>query len=87
MRLRKLHIHRMPGIETPFAVEAKPGLNLIKGPNGSGKSTICQAVRHLLWPREESPTWLDLQSWWEDDGDELHATRQGLADTRWQRNG
>lgn len=50
MKLRKLSIERIPGIDRPFELEQLgDGLNLIVGPNGIGKSRLCAAVRALLW--------------------------------------
>jgi len=50
MKLRKLSIKRLPGIDRPFELEQLgDGLNLIVGPNGIGKSRLCAAVRELLW--------------------------------------
>ena len=50
MKLRRLAIERLPGIDRPFELgELEDGLNIIVGPNGIGKSRLCGAVRALLW--------------------------------------
>ena len=50
MKLQRLSIRRLPGIDHPFELDdLGGGLNVIVGPNGIGKSRICAAVRALLW--------------------------------------
>ena len=51
MKLRRLAIERLPGIDQPFDLEKlADGLNIIVGPNGTGKSRLCAATQALLWP-------------------------------------
>ena len=50
MRLSRLRINRLPGIEHPFELEFRAGVNIVTGPNGSGKSSLTRAVFQLLWP-------------------------------------
>ena len=51
MKLRRLAIERLPGIDRPFELkELADGLNIIVGPNGTGKSRLCAATQALLWP-------------------------------------
>ncbi len=50
MRLRRLAIDRLPGINSPFAIA--PGsddVHVVFGPNAIGKSSICRAVEALYW--------------------------------------
>jgi exonuclease SbcC len=52
VKLRRLSIERLAGIDRPFTLDEKDlgdGLNIIVGPNGVGKSRLCAAVRALLW--------------------------------------
>ena len=50
MKLRRLSIGRLPGIDEPFGLEELgDGFNVIVGPNGIGKSSLCRAARSLLW--------------------------------------
>ena len=50
MKLRRLAIERLPGIDRPFELEElADGLNIIVGPNGIGKSRLCAATQALLW--------------------------------------
>ena len=51
MKLRRLAIDRLPGIDRPFELDdLGDGLNILVGPNGIGKSRLSAAVRSLLWP-------------------------------------
>ena len=50
MKLRRLAIELLPGIDRPFELEyLADGLNIIVGPNGIGKSRLCAAAQALLW--------------------------------------
>ncbi len=50
MRLQRLRLHRLPGIDGAFELnDLTGGLNVIVGRNGSGKSSMCRAIRALLW--------------------------------------
>lgn len=53
MKLRRLHVHRLAGLD-PFVLEVGDGgLVVIHGPNGSGKTSLAAIVRGTLWPRRE----------------------------------
>ena len=78
MRLKRLTIDRLPGIDQPFEIEsAGAGVHIIFGPNAIGKSSICRAVEALYWD-DRGPTErafvkgqfeLDGKTWWaERDG-------------------
>ena len=81
MRLKRLTIDRLPGIDQPFEIEsAGEGVHVIFGPNAIGKSSICRAVEGLYWddcgPTERTFVTgqfeLDGETWWaERDGSRL----------------
>ena len=49
MKLKRLRINRLPGINEPFEIESdQVGFHVIYGPNEIGKSSICRAVESLL---------------------------------------
>lgn len=87
MRLRALHIRRLPGIEPGFSVEGlDPGINVVVGPNASGKSSVLRAVRALLYPEELAHAPVDVDGVFEDDAGELRVTRNGGL-VAWSRDG
>lgn len=50
LRLTRLVVHRMSGIEDRFEIDTlSPGVNLIYGPNGSGKTSTASAIDALVW--------------------------------------
>ncbi len=50
LRLKRLAIRRLGGIETPFAINMEgDGIHVIVGPNAIGKSSVCRAVECLYW--------------------------------------
>ena len=54
MKLRRLAIHRLPGIASPgFAIDRfGDGVNVVVGPNASGKTSVLRAVRAALYADE-----------------------------------
>jgi len=77
----------MPGIEDTFELsELSPGLNIVVGANGSGKTTIKRAIRAMLWPAENKPSPVLVQSQWSADSGDLFLERDGTKVT-WQANG
>jgi len=55
MRLDRLKITHLPGIQEGFTLEAmEPGINVVTGPNASGKSSLVRALRYLVDEASES---------------------------------
>ncbi len=87
MKLVRLRIRRLPGIEQPYALEEfHAGLNFIGGPNGSGKSSIARAVRAVIWPQFRDSDASEVSAWFDKGGDVWHATLLGRECT-WTKNG
>jgi len=86
VNLRELRLHRLPGLEEPFTITGRPGLNLILGPNGSGKSSLCRAVLGLLWPNETNVGHL-VEATWDLDGTDWHSERTGGPTVHWHKDG
>ena len=86
MKLLRLAIRHLPGIDRPFAVDFAPHtINLITGPNGSGKSSLVRAVRALLQVQRDDP-YIQISSIWQDAEGELHCERSGPV-LQWRRAG
>ena len=84
MKLRELHVRRMPGFEERgfrfSADQLGDALNLIVGPNGSGKTTACRAIRGLLWPatlKNASP--VSLVGTWDDGREGVFLVKGGYG--------
>ena len=87
MILQRLNFGRAPGITESFTLEnLSPYVNVVVGPNGSGKTSICRALAATLWPSKESPTRLEIETLWDEDGHTLHAECEGQRVT-WDRDG
>ena len=89
MKLMRLHIRRLPGIEEPFELgpELLSGsLQIIHGPNGSGKSSLCRAVRALLWPDTLPDEGVAVEATFSINGAVWFARREGQH-VAWQRDG
>ena len=84
MKLKRLTIGRLPGIDQPFEIEsAGAGVHVIFGPNAIGKSSVCRAVESLYWddrgPRER----IFVTGQFELDGETWCAGRDGSR-LRWR---
>ena len=87
MRLIRLSVQRVPGIDEKFSIgplERDPVLVL--GPNGSGKSTTRRALRALLFVEKEYTNGVELDAVFEDSKGELHASLSSGKVT-WKRGG
>ena len=84
MKLKRLKIDRLPGIDQPFEIESpNSGVHIIFGPNAIGKSSVCRAVEALYWG-DRGPTERTLLSaQFELDGETWWAEREG-ARLRWR---
>lgn len=87
MKLRRLAIQRLPGIDAPFAIDhLGDGFHVIVGPNGIGKSSLCRALRALLWKEPDPADRVAATALFEQDG-ELWAVERDGSRHIWQRDG
>ncbi len=87
MKLRRIKINRLPGIEEPFSLDdIDDRIQIVIGPNGIGKSSLCRASRALLWNDEPTGGAIDVQAVLEYAGKSLTVERNASLH-RWQRNG
>ena len=86
MKLTRLNLRRVDGVELPFAADFEGGLNLLVGPNSSGKSSLLRAARGILWPDTLPGMNIEIEANWDEDGTNWYARRSGRRIT-WQRNG
>lgn len=77
MKLERLDIRSLPGLDEPVSVRFEPdAINFITGPNASGKSSIVRAVRALLYP-EITPGFCHIRARWRLGKDTLDCERHG----------
>ena len=87
MKLRRLQIGRLPGIDEAFAIEEiGDGFNVIVGPNGIGKSSLCRATRSLLWDEEGPDGYMAAAALFELEGQHWRVERDGTR-YGWTRDG
>jgi len=87
VKLRKLRVRRMPGIDDGFVMDdLSGGPNLIVGPNGSGKTTLCRAYRAALWPATETVEGISVEAHLHDGADRWIVRREASR-VSWQRDG
>ncbi len=87
MKLHRLAIQRLPGIDGPFALEELgDGLHVIVGPNGIGKSSLCRAARALLWSDCGLEGHMEASALFHREGERWRVEREGSRH-RWQRDG
>ncbi len=86
MKLERLDIHHLPGLDGPVSIRFEPkAINFITGPNASGKSSIVRAVRALLYP-DQSPGFCHLQARWLIGEEALDCERHG-EQVSWLKDG
>jgi exonuclease SbcC len=87
MKLRRLRINRLPGINVPFEIVPQEAtVHVVIGPNGIGKSSLCRAVEALYWSDLEPSQRISVNGEFELDGETWWAEREGSR-VRWQHNG
>ena len=87
MKLKRLIINRLPGIDQRFEIEsAGAGVHIIFGPNAIGKSSICRAVEGLYWDGRGPTERTEVAGQFELDGETWRAERDGTR-LRWRREG
>ncbi|MDE0270016.1 MAG: hypothetical protein OXP11_02305 [Gammaproteobacteria bacterium] len=88
MRLCRLRIHALPGIEPGFTFEPPDaGVVLVTGPNAIGKSSLARALKYLLAPIQKTdPVALSLEAEFDSDGTHWKVSRNG-SQVLWMRDG
>lgn len=87
MRLVKLEIQRLEGIDLPFTLQGlEPGVNVILGPNTIGKSSLGRAFMALLRPTREDGQ-PSLAAEFADRGGALRVERRYGPQAHWMRLG
>ena len=87
MRLRRLAIHALPGIEPGFAFEPPDaGINIVTGPNAIGKSSLARALQYVLARHATDPPALSLEAEFASGAARWQVTRNG-GQIVWRRDG
>ena len=90
MKLRRIAIHRLPGIAPGFTLDGfGDGVNVIVGPNASGKSSLPRALRAVLYPPERRADGAEMghvEACFEGRDGGLAVTRMGRT-AAWARDG
>lgn len=70
MKLTRLEIQQLPGIDTGFTLnDLQPGVNFVTGPNTIGKSSLIRALRYLVAePAAGDPAALALTAEFDNGG-------------------
>ncbi len=87
MKLTRLEIQALPGIEPGFVLDdLAPGVNMVTGPNGVGKSSLLRALGYLLAePNREDPLALALHARFENGAG--WTVRRSGSQVQWERDG
>ncbi|RMF72002.1 MAG: hypothetical protein D6738_12495 [Acidobacteria bacterium] len=87
MRLARVRIARMPGIDEPFELAQLDTPHVvIAGPNEAGKTTVRRAVAAVLWPELVDAAAVDIEIEFRASGRRLVARRSG-REVAWFRDG
>lgn len=88
MRLKRLKIQVLPGIDPGFTFEPpSAGINVVTGPNAIGKSSLERALGYLLrGERKKDPLALSLEAELVSDDATWRVQRNG-SQVAWYRNG
>jgi uncharacterized protein YhaN len=87
MRLEKLEIRLLPGIDTPFTLEGtSPQVNLVTGPNAVGKSSLIRALRLLFGEKTDRSGAISVSADFRGK-DALWTVHRNGSDIVWERDG
>lgn len=87
MKLKRLTVKLLPGIDQPFEIDAgEAGFQVVFGPNGIGKSSLCRAVEGLYWENRGPSKQTLVTGEFELEGKFWRAERDGSR-VRWQHRG
>jgi DNA repair protein SbcC/Rad50 len=89
MKLRRLEINLLPGIDDGFALEQEQfgdGMHVVLGPNGIGKSSLGRAMRSLLWRDGAGSAQVVSSARFESTDGDYSVTRE-TSSLRWQLDG
>jgi DNA repair protein SbcC/Rad50 len=87
MKVRKLNIDRLPGIDSSFTINVNDGaFHVIHGPNGIGKSSICRGIEALLWAEHGPDRRISLTGEF-GLNDDIWTVERENEQIDWQRNG
>ena len=86
MKLQRLKINRLPGINVPFEiVPEEANFHVVIGPNGIGKSSLCRAVEALYWSDLGPTQRTSVDGEFELDGEAWWVEREGTR-LRWEHD-
>ena len=78
LRLKRLAINRLGGIDTPFTIDLEgDGIQVLVGPNAIGKSSVCRAVECLYWKDSHDKPPPRIDGRFEQGGIVWQACREG----------